>query len=173
MINPFKRTYTPQELYQIEFLSSVKIFERLAPEELKLFLPYLYLRKYKENEVVFFRNDPSHAFYILKNGEVTLNIDIQDKFEVLSRITPGKGFGDNVFLKNTKRIYSAIVISEDAEIYVIPQVNILEVFEENVHIQAKMLTSLASVYNGYTENLIKAYKSSSNFFNLAQVYIER
>src|SRR5690606_36757851 len=112
------------------------------------------LRKYKENEVVFFRNDPSHAFYILKNGEVTLNIDIQDKFEVLSRITLGKRFGDNVLLKNTKRIYSAVVISEDAVIYVIPQVDILEIFEENVHVQAKMLTSLASVYNGYTENLI-------------------
>lgn len=173
MINPFKKTYTPQELYLIEFLSSVRMFERLAPEEMKLFLPYLYLRKYKENEVVFFRNDPSHAFYILKTGEVSLNIDIKDKFEVLTRITPGKGFGDNVLLKNTKRIYSAVVLSEDAEIYVIPQVNILEIFEENVHIQAKMLTSLAALYNGYTENLFKAYKSSSNFFNLAQVYIER
>lgn len=170
MINPFKKSHTPQEVALFKFLSTVKLLELLTPEEMNLFIPYLFLRKYKENEVVFFRNDPSHAFYIVKSGEVSLNIDIQDKFEQLTLLTAGKGFGDNVFLSQTKRIYSAVVKSEEAEIYVIPQVNIFEIFEDHVHIKAKILTSLASLYNGYTENLFKAYKSSSNFFNLAQVY---
>lgn len=173
MINPFKKTYTPDEIALFNFLSRVKLFELLSPEEIALFTPYLYLRNYKEDEVVFFRNDPSHAFYIVKTGKVSLNIDIKDKFEVLTLVTEGKGFGDNVFLSNTKRIYSAVVISEEAEIYVIPQVNILEIFESHVHIKAKMLTALTDLYNGYTENLFKAYKSSSNFFNLAQVYLEK
>lgn len=173
MINPFKKTYTSRELALFRFLSRVKLFEQLSHEEMVLFKPYLYLRQYKEDEVVFFRNDPSHAFYIIKSGQISLNIDIQDKFEVLTIVGPGKGFGDNVMLQNTKRIYSAVVISEEAEVYVIPQVNIFEIFDNHVQIKAKMFTSLAEMYNVYTENLFKAYKSSSNFFNLAQVYSEK
>lgn len=173
MINPFRKTYTSQELALFSFLSKVKLFELLSNEELNLFKSYLYLRKYKEDEVVFFRNDPSHAFYIVKSGRVSLNIDIKDKFEVLTIVSPGKGFGDNVLLENTKRIYSAVVVSEEAELYMIPQVNIHEIFSNHVHVRAKMFTSLADLYNGYTDNLFKAYKSSMNFFNLAQVYIDR
>ena len=122
---------------------------------------------------MFFRNDPSHAFYIVKSGKVSLNIDIKDKFEVLTVVSSGKGFGDNVLLDRTKRIYSAVVVSEQAEIYVIPQVNIHEIFENNVHVRAKMFTSLGELYNGYTENLFKAYRSANNFFNLAQVYVDK
>ncbi len=173
MRNPFKKTYTPKEVALFEFLSRVKLFELLSHEELDLFRPYLYLRKYKEDEVVFFRNDPSHAFYIVKKGQVSLNIDIQNKFEVLTLLGTGKGFGDNVMIQNTKRIYSAVVISEEAEIYVVPQVNIYEIFNSHIEIRAKMLTSLAEVYNGYTQNLFKAYRSSNNFFNLSQVYAEK
>src|SRR5690606_4865316 len=141
MINPFKKTYTPKEVALFEFMSRVKLFEQLSHEELDLFKPYLYLRKYKEDEVVFFRNDPSHAFYIVKKGQVSLNIDIHNKFEVLTLLGHGKGFGDNVMLKNAKRIYSAVVISEEAEIYVIPQVNIYEIFNSHIEIKAKMFTS--------------------------------
>ena len=76
-------------------------------------------------------------------------------------------------LQGTKRIYSAVIISEEAEVYVIPQVNIFEILNSHIEIKAKMFTSLAEVYNGYTENLFKAYKASNNFFNLSQVYAEK
>src|SRR5690606_10640222 len=124
MINPFKKTYTPKELAMFELLFRVILFELLTHDELDLIRPYIYIRKYKEDEVVFFRNDPSHAFYIVKRGQVSLNIDIHNKFEVLTLLGGGKGFGDNVMLQGTKRIYSAVIISEEAEVYVIPQVNI-------------------------------------------------
>ena len=87
MINPFKKPYTPQEEALFKFLSTVKMFELLTPEEMNLFLPFLFLRKYKEREVVFFRNDPSHAFYIVKSGKVSLNIDIKEKFETLTQLS--------------------------------------------------------------------------------------
>lgn len=171
MINPFKKTYSPEEIGLFNFLSQINIFELLSYEELNLFKPYLYLRQYKEEEAVFFRADPSHAYYIVKSGRVSLNIDIRDKFEVLNVMKPGSGFGDNVLLENTKRIYSAVVTSEQAQLYVLPQVNIHEIFNEHVHVKAKMLASLAELYNGYTENLFKAYKSSVGFFNLGQAYL--
>jgi CRP/FNR family transcriptional regulator, cyclic AMP receptor protein len=172
MINPFKKTFTTEELTLFRFLSSVKLFESLSYNEMQQFLPYLYLRTYKADEAVFFRNDPSHALYLIKNGKVTLNIDIYDRFEELTVLQTSDHFGDNSLLDQTNRIYNAIVISESAEIYVIPQVNILSIFSQNVEIKAKMLEALATLYNSYTNNLFKAYKSSFGFFNLGQAYIK-
>ena len=170
MFNPFKRKYSDQELELFEFLKGVRVFEQLTNQQLALFVPYLYMREYQHDEVIFFRNDPSNALYIIKKGEVSLNIDIEDNFEVLTHAQAGIAFGDNVFLKKAKRIYNAIVISEKATIYVVPKVNIFEIFEGNPVIKAKVMSSLAEQYNEYTKRLFSAYKSASGFFNLSQAY---
>lgn len=173
MINPFKKTYNTQELTLCRFLSGVKLFESLNNDEMMLFLPYLYLRKYKAEEAVFFRNDPSNALYIIKRGKVSLNIDINERMEELTVLEPGDHFGDNTLLENTKRIYNAMVVSETAEIYVVPHVNIISIFDHNHLVKAKMLNSLSELYNSYTMSLFKAYKSSFGFFNLGQAYLKK
>ncbi len=173
MINPFKKTYTSRELNLFKFLGKIKLFEKLSNAEMAIFIPFLFLRKYKLDEAIFFRNDPSHALYIVKTGQISLNIDIKDRFEVLTIVKAGAAFGDNVLLRNTQRIYSSVTSSEEAELYVVPQVNIHDIFEENIEIKAKMLHSLSEIYNGYTENLFRAYKSSFGFFNLGDAYLHK
>jgi len=137
------------------------------------FLPYMYLRNYNQNEVVFFSGDPSHALYIIKKGEVALSIDIKDKFEQLSLVRDGQSFGDNSFLENTKRVYHAVVTSEQAEIYVIPQSNLLNILDTSSEMKAKVMTSIANMYNKYTARVFKKYKSSFGFFELSNVYKDK
>jgi len=170
MFNPFKRSYTEKELGLFRFLNKVKLFERLNNDELVHFLPFLHLRSYKQNEVVFFRKDPSHALYLVKSGRVALNLEINNEFERLTTVKAAEHFGDNALLDETQRIYTTIVTSSQAEIYVVPQVNIFEVFEDHPKVRAKMMTSLAEAYNSYTVNLFGAYKESFGFFNLGQAY---
>lgn len=171
MINPFKKSYTEKELQLFRFLSKIKLFERLTYDELALFTPYLFKRTYMQDEVIFFRNDPSQALYLIKSGSISLNIDMQEKFEVLAILNKGQAFGDNALLENTKRIYTSLVITEKAEIYVIPQINLLDVFENHPNIKAEILNSLAELYNSYTMNLFNAYRSSFGFFNLGEAYL--
>ena len=171
MINPFKKTYSEEELQLFRFLSRIKIFERLTYDELALFVPYMFKRTYVQDEAVFFRNDPSQALYLIKSGSVSLNIDLQDKFEMLSILNKGQAFGDNALLENTRRIYTTIVVTEKAEIYVIPQINLLDVFQNHPNIKAEVLNSLAEIYNAYTSNLFNAYRSSFGFFNLGEAYL--
>jgi len=171
MINPFKKSYTPKELNLLRFLSRIKIFERLNYEELSLFTPNLYLREYKMDEAVFFRGDPSNALYIVKSGKISLNIDIKEKWEQLQVIKSGGAFGENSLLEHSVRIYNALVESETADIYVIPKINILEIFADNMKIQAKIMTSLAENYNDLKQNLFKAYRSSQGFFNISEVFL--
>ncbi|MCH7412854.1 cyclic nucleotide-binding domain-containing protein [Belliella sp. R4-6] len=172
MINPFSKTFTASELAVFEFLSEVKFFERLKNSEMAKFLPTIHNRKYVKDEVVFFRNDPSQALYILRRGNVRLTIDIMDSFETILEVGKGGAFGENSLMENAKRIYTAIVDSEEAEIMVIPHFSVQEIFEANPKIKAKMMTSLAEFYNQNNQKLFRSYQSSFGFFNLAQMFEE-
>ena len=170
MINPFKKTYSIKELNLFRSLSRVKPFEKLNYDEMALFTPYLHLRQYKNDEVVFFRNDPSNAFYIVKSGKVSLNIDVNNQFEVLMVVKSGGFFGHNAFIDISKRMYTAIVITEVSELYVLPKVNIMEIFESRSQIKAKMMTSISEMYNEFNKNIFDTYRSSLGFFNLSDAF---
>jgi CRP/FNR family transcriptional regulator, cyclic AMP receptor protein len=173
MLNPFRRSYSTDELNLCRFLNKCSLFEDLNNDELVNFLPYMFLREYKQNEVVFFREDPSQALYVVKSGTVGLTIDVDKKLEYLTTLRTFSSLGDNSLIANTKRIYNAIVTSELCELYVIPQANILEVFERNAEIKAKMYHSLSLGYNRFIYDMFRAYKSSFGFFDLGQIYSNR
>lgn len=170
MFNPFKKKYTKKELDLIAFLAQTRHFEKLNEDELALFLPCMYLRTYQQDEVVFFSGDPSHALYIINRGSVSLSIDVNDRFEKLAESHRGGIFGDNSLIEDAKRIYTTVVTSEKAQLYVIPQINILEIFQDHPEVKAKMMSAFSEIYNEYTTQLFKTYKSHFGFFELSKVY---
>ena len=170
MKNPFKKSYSLTELNMFRTLNRTRIFGRLNYDELSLFLPFLHLRAYKNNEVVFFRNDPSNALYIVKSGKISLNIDVQDDMQVLQTLKSGGFFGQNALLEESVRIYTAIVVSEIAELYVLPKVNVLEILDRHPKVKAKVMTSLAELYNEFNTSVFKSYRESLGFFNLDQAF---
>ncbi len=134
------------------------------------FIPYLHERHYHKDEVVFFREDPSHALYLLKRGEVLLNIDVNNSFETLNTVKGGSALGETCLLPNTKRQFNAFVVSDAAQFYVIPQDNIFMIFENHEKVRTKMYKELAEILNEYNTNMIKSYRSSFGFFHLSQIY---
>lgn len=170
MLKYFKKTYSDSEKEQFDFLRKNPLLRNLTNEELDKFTPHIFNRTYNENEVVFFTGDPSHALYILKKGVVSLNIDRKDEFEKLKILRNGDVFGDNALLEKTKRIYSAIVLTENSELLVIPKVNMMEVMEHNPTIKAKVMTAFAEMYDNFTSRLFETYKDSRGFFDLSDVY---
>jgi len=172
MLKIFQKKYSEEDLFLFNFLRKNRLFEKLSDDELSYLAPYLYLRKYHENEVVFFTGDPSNALYIIKSGLVALNLDVKNDFEKLETLRSGRLFGDNALLKETKRIYTAIVVTEEAELYVIPKANLMEVMNDHVEVKAKLMAAFAEMYNEYMTNLFKTYKSSLGFFDLGTVYTD-
>jgi CRP/FNR family transcriptional regulator, cyclic AMP receptor protein len=170
MINPFSKTFSSSELEVFQFLSQIRFFEKLKNDEMARFLTAIHYRKYVKGEVVFFRNDPSQGIYLVKSGLINLTLDIKDNFEVILEIRKREAFGENALLENTKRIYTAIVNSEEAELIVIPHFAIQEIFDENPKIKAKMMTSLAEFYDANNQRLFKSYQSSFGFFNLGEMF---
>ncbi len=166
MRNPFQRSYSPAELGVFNFLAEVRLFHGLSNEQKSLFLPYLYLRQYKQDEVVFFRGDPAHALYVIKQGTVDLVLDVDQVFEKLAVLGNKQTFGNNALIEGTKRLYSAVVQSDEAELYVIPHVNINDIFREKRKVQAKMFGALAKMYEEHMCDLYESYRSSKGFFSL-------
>jgi CRP-like cAMP-binding protein len=169
--NLFAKRYSTKEKVLFRFLRQSKLFEKLTDDELAEFVPFLHLRKYVKNEAIFFRNDPSQALYIIKAGEIMLNLDVQDKFEELIIIKKGESFGDNALLEGARRNYNAICYSEYCDLYVLPQTNILTIFEENIEIKAKVLHAFAYYYDQYLSNVFKAYRDTFTFFDLSEAYL--
>ncbi len=169
-LNPFQKTYTQSELDYFRFLSRVKLFERLTKKQMLLFRPYLHLRNYRQNEVVFFRNDPSQALYLIKTGQVTMSVDIGNRFETVSRMVSHASIGNNCLVKNSKRIYNAVVTSPVGELYVIPQFNILNIFERRPLVKSRMMESLAELMDENFRSLFVAYRSNHGFFDLEEMF---
>lgn len=170
MINPFSKTYDEDQLLMFDFLQGIKFFERLRQKEMAKFIPAMHHRKYVRDEVVFFSKDPSQALYLLKKGKVNLTIDIKDNFETIMEVNRGEAFGENSLLENTKRTYTALIDSDEAELIVIPHFAIQEIFDSNPKIKAKMMTSLSEYYNANNQRLFRSYRESFGFFSLRQMF---
>lgn len=147
-----------------------QLFHVLSDDELAEFYPFLYLRSFQKNEVIFFRDDPAQAVYLIKEGEVELNIDIQGEFELLTRVSECITLGSEALIARQRRLYNAIVCSDEAWIYVIPQVSILEIFQREVRIRAKLMQALAHMYVEHTRHVFNAYRNVYGFFDLGQAY---
>lgn len=170
MLNPFSKTYDEDQLRMFDFMQGIKFFERLRQKELARFIPAMHPRKYTRDEVVFFSKDPSQALYLLKSGKVNLTIDIKENFEIIMEVNRGEAFGENSLLENTKRTYTALINSDEAELIVIPHFAIQEIFDSNPKIKAKMMTSLAEYYNANNQRLFRSYRESFGFFSLSQMF---
>ncbi|WP_026966220.1 Crp/Fnr family transcriptional regulator [Algoriphagus terrigena] len=170
MLNPFSKTFDEDELKMFDFMQRINFFERLRQKELARFLPAMHHRKYVRDEVVFFSKDPSQALYLIKSGQVNLTIDIKDNFETIMEVRRGEAFGENSLLENTKRTYTALIVSDEAELIVIPHFAIQEIFDSNPTIKAKMMTSLSEFFNANNQRLFRSYRESFGFFSLRQMF---
>lgn len=142
----------------------------LTDDELALFVPHLYERRYAKNEVVFFRNDPAQAFYIVKSGYVQLTLDLEDKFEQLVVLSSHDFFGESGLFNNMTRVYNAFANVDNTELYVIPRINLMEIFEANDKIKAKIMSAMAYMLIEQKRKLFNAYRETFTFFDLGTAY---
>lgn len=142
----------------------------LTDDELALFIPHLYERRYNKDEVIFFRNDPAQAFYIVKSGQVQLTLDLADKFEQLVILSSHDFFGESGLFQNMTRVYNSFAYSDNTELYVIPRVNVLEIFAENERIKAKIMSAMSYMLIEQKRKLFKAYRETFTFFDLGSAY---
>jgi len=170
MFNPFKKTYETDEQEMLSYLSGLILFSELTEDERALFLPHLHKRSYKKDEIIFLRNDPAHALYILTDGEIALTLDQEKSTEIITHLDKGSIFGETCILANKKRLVNAVSISETSTMYVLPQVSIHDIFKTKLSVKVKMLEAVAHLYHDVNGDILKTYQNSQGFFYMSQVY---
>lgn len=169
----FRRSFSSEELEKARLLTRFRLFEDLSTQEAVYLIPFLFLREYRQDEVVYFREDPSQALYLIKSGYVALSLDLDERMEHLATRKPYESFGDNALLPATKRINNAIVSSEKAEIFVVPQANLLTVLDRHPAMKAKVHSAMCTIYNEYVSELYKTYRANQGFFDLSEVHFRK
>jgi CRP-like cAMP-binding protein len=152
------------------FLQKNQLFKELSHDELSYFLPFIYLREYRAEEVLYFRNDLAQALYIVKSGTVSISIDIRGNFELLDTKRTYQYVGETCLFPNARRLVHAIVGNTNSELYVIPQANLVEILERKPEIKAKMMDALATEYHIFMRDLFDAYRNNEGFLDLSVAY---
>ncbi len=101
-----------EERELIKFLSSVSLFESLTRSERKNLRQYIYVRNFKAGEQVFKKGYPNVICYIVKEGELNVYLDIEDKSHILNTLYPFDFFGEIGLFLEEERTASAVVVKD-------------------------------------------------------------
>ena len=97
-----------EEKNKITFLKSIPLFEKLTTREVKLLFNIIHERTYIEDEFLFEYRQPGAALFILKTGEIAIEIPRgKDKITEVTRLSDGTFVGELALLDNSPRTASA------------------------------------------------------------------
>ena len=154
---------------QIESLKRSVIFKDLCPLEMEEVAALMHVRTYTKHEAIFLKGEPAQAVYLIVEGRVRISTERLQQEEDLFTLEVDDTLGHEALLSESTRQTHAIVVSESATVYAIPQGHLLEAMQMNISIEAKIMRNLSLVYNKYIHKLFSQYKEDTGFFELAQV----
>ncbi len=142
--NPFKKR-RPDFKSDIDFLSTVPIFDTLSRrQKLKLF-PLIHIRTYKEGEIVFRQDDPGVGLYIIRDGQVDV---YHEKVNMIRRkiITLNKGdfFGDISLLNESPRS-ATVVANQNSILFGFFKPDLLVLMDSDPKLGSRLVYRLAQI----------------------------
>jgi len=156
--NLFKSTAQKSELENI--LTSLPLFKEFNSKDLKSLFPIIHNRVYQENEFIFFEGDPSIGMFIVIDGEISVQKNLENGNKLkLANFTKGDFFGEHALLNDEKRNASAIAV-KDSNIAIIFKPDLDDYIEKNPR-------KGVSILRGLNEILAARLKNTNNdFINL-------
>lgn len=99
------------------YLKQVPLFADLADEDIRELMSLAKRRTFRNNEVIFHREDPGQVLYVIKEGKVKISLISPDGQEI-SLVVFGKGecFGEFAILDGLPRSADAVAL-EKVECY--------------------------------------------------------
>ncbi len=95
----------------VSLLESVPLFAALPPADLQVLAGQLMQRAFRRNEVIFHRDDPGTALYIIQEGQVKISLPNMEGDEVtLDVVSRGNFFGEMSLIDGLPRSATATSI---------------------------------------------------------------
>ena len=100
-----------KETSVLEILRGIPLFEQLTRRELKTVAKIIHRRKYRQGELLFLKDDPGAAMFIIKSGAINIVVpDHHNNDMVLATLKAGTFVGELALLDSSARSASAKAI---------------------------------------------------------------
>ena len=111
-------------------LKKVELFSSLNKGELKEVAKICYLRHYRDDEIIFRKDEPSYGIFIVLKGEVEIFLQSKRKKLTLGKYEPFEYFGEFSLVENTARKANAVSEGETTLCYIFRE-DLAQVFIKN------------------------------------------
>ncbi|NQV37706.1 MAG: cyclic nucleotide-binding domain-containing protein [Candidatus Marinimicrobia bacterium] len=139
------RNWQQTESKTVMTLKQVPIFKGLSEREFLEIETIIHERAFHPKEIIFKRQAPGEAMYIIMAGDVEIYIeDHNDNKNVLATLEQGDFFGELALLDNETRSATAAAI-ESSTILVFSQTDLESLIERKPSLGNKILLNLARV----------------------------
>ncbi|HOJ65008.1 MAG TPA: GGDEF domain-containing protein [Spirochaetota bacterium] len=123
----------------INFLKTVDIFSELSLTEIRKFINFLIIKKYKKNEIVFNEGDKGDALFIVKDGIVETIIKLKNgENKVIAEFKKGDFFGEMSIFDNANRS-ATCQIKEKTTLISLFASDFFKIIESNPAISIKIM----------------------------------
>ena len=143
--NPFKHLSKDTES-DIEFLSSVSIFDALSRRQKNKLNSFIHVRNYDVDEIVFRQGDPGVGLYIIREGEVSVYTEnAKDMTKTcLATLTKGDFFGEIALLNEAPRS-ATIVTSKTTVLLGLFRTDLLGLMDTDPKLGLRIVYRLAQI----------------------------
>ncbi len=146
-------------------LKQVPIFLDLTDREFLELEAIIHERSYHPREIIFKRQSPGEAMYIILSGEVEIYIEDKDGHKnILATLEQGDFFGELALLDNETRSATAEAVA-GATLLVFAQTDLFTLLERKPGLGNKILLNLARVTGARlrkTNELLSAAQKASS-----------
>jgi CRP/FNR family cyclic AMP-dependent transcriptional regulator len=138
-------------------LHSSATFSALPPAQTAVLAERLRRRRFRRGEILFHRDDPASALYLIQEGAVKIHLSSEDGDEtVLALLGPGSCVGEIAALDGGPRSATATAV-EPVEAYTLLRDDLLAFVRENPDVALALLTTVAARLRRTNEWLEDAY----------------
>ncbi|MFC1551767.1 cyclic nucleotide-binding domain-containing protein [Candidatus Latescibacterota bacterium] len=140
--NPFKKNIPDLE-NDIDFLSTVSLFDSLTRRQKYRLFSSIHIRHYKQGEIVFRQDDPGVGLYIVRGGLVDVYNEYSDMTRnKIAELSKGEVFGEIALLNDSLRS-ATVVASKETVLFAFFRTDFLNLMDSDPKIGVKLIYSLA------------------------------
>lgn len=126
----------------LSILSKISIFGGLSEKQLHFLFKLLRKVSYRAGEYIFRHNDEPRYIYVVKSGQVKIEIDSEDGILKLCIFGIGECFGETSVIGIQRHSANAIAM-EDSELIVLSREVLLSIFDQDKELFSTLILNIA------------------------------
>ena len=142
--NPFKKSAADHES-DIAFFSKVPIFDTLTRRQKLKINSLIHIRHFNKDEIVFRQDDPGVGLYIVRDGQVEVYREYDDKTRnKIASLKKGDFFGDISLLNDSPRS-ATVVASQKTVLLGFFKTDLLNLMDSDPKLGVRFVYQLARI----------------------------